>query len=147
MFDEVDRGRAGRLAEGLDVGDRFNMFRDLVRVQVRGEYVKTRDPRYLEKAAEEALSGGHYLEHVLDLALWTPPQLLPPAATRPLAGVRHLVEVVDCGRLPEQLVVPCVVAKRKTDVVPMPPEEVPEVVRLGAERVVYAFCKAAGVIV
>jgi hypothetical protein len=43
--------------------------------------------------------------------------------------------------------VPCVVAKRKTDVVPVPPEEVPEVVRLGAERVVYAFCKAAGVIV
>jgi hypothetical protein len=111
------------------------------------EYVKTGDPRYLEKAAEEALSGGHYLEHVLDLALWTPPQLLPPAARRLLAGVRHLVEVGDCGRLPEHLVVPCVVAKRKTDVVPVPPEEVPEVVRLGAERVVYAFCKAAGVIV
>ena len=33
------------------------------------EYVKTGDPRYLEKVAEEALSGGHYLEHVLDLAL------------------------------------------------------------------------------
>jgi hypothetical protein len=81
------------------------------------------------------------------VALWTPPQLLPPAARRLLAGVRHLVEAVDCGRLPEHLVVPCVVAKRKTDVVPVPPEEVPEVVRLGAERVVYAFCKAAGVIV
>jgi hypothetical protein len=39
------------------------------------------------------------------------------------------------------------VAERKTEVVPAPPEEVPEVVRLGAERVVHAFCKAAGVIV
>jgi hypothetical protein len=39
------------------------------------------------------------------------------------------------------------VAERKTEVVPVPPEEVPEAVRLGAERVVYAFCKAAGVIV
>ncbi len=68
------------------------------------EYVKTGDPRYLEKATEEIL--GDYLEHVLDLALWTPPELLPPAATRLLAGVRHLVEAVDCGRLPEQLVIP-----------------------------------------
>jgi len=76
---------------------------------------------------------------VLDLALWTPPELLPSAARRLLAGVRRLVEAVDCGRLPEQLVVPCVVAKHKTEVVPVPPEEVPEVVRLGAERVVYAF--------
>jgi hypothetical protein len=31
------------------------------------------------------------------------------------------------------------VAKRKTDVMPAPPEEVSEVERLGAERVVYAF--------
>ena len=38
-------------------------------------------------------------------------------------------------------------AERKTEVVPVPPEEVLEVVRLGAERVVYAFCKAAEVIV
>ena len=38
-------------------------------------------------------------------------------------------------------------AERKTEVVPVPPEGVLEVVRLGAERVVYAFCKAAGVIV
>jgi hypothetical protein len=38
------------------------------------------------------------------------------------------------------------VAERKTEVVPAP-EEVPELVRLSAERVVYAFCKAAGVIV
>ncbi len=68
------------------------------------ECVKTGDPRYLEKATEEIL--GDYLEHVLDLALWTPPQLLPPAARRHLAGVRRLVEAVDCGRLPERLVVP-----------------------------------------
>jgi hypothetical protein len=31
------------------------------------------------------------------------------------------------------------VAERKTEVVPVPPEEVPEVERLGTERVVYAF--------
>jgi hypothetical protein len=31
------------------------------------------------------------------------------------------------------------VAERKTEVVPVSPEEVPEVERLGAERVVYAF--------
>ena len=80
------------------------MFCDLVRVRVRGEYVKTGDPRYLEKATEEVL--GDYLEHVLDLALWTPLELLPPAATRLLAGVRRLVEAVDCGRLLEQLVIP-----------------------------------------
>ena len=36
VFDEVDWGRAGRLAERLGVGNRFNMFRDLVRVRVRG---------------------------------------------------------------------------------------------------------------
>jgi len=58
----------------------------------------------IEKATE-VLSGG-YLKHALDLALWTPPELLPPAARRLLAGVRHLVEAVDCGRLPEQLAVP-----------------------------------------
>jgi hypothetical protein len=40
-----------------------------------------------------------------------------------------------------------VVAKRKTDIALVPPEEVLEVERLGAERVAYAFCKAAGVIV
>jgi hypothetical protein len=31
------------------------------------------------------------------------------------------------------------VAERKTEVVLAPPEDVPEVERLGAERVVYAF--------
>jgi hypothetical protein len=36
VFDEVDWGRAGRLAERLGVGNKFNMFRDLVRVRVRG---------------------------------------------------------------------------------------------------------------
>jgi hypothetical protein len=51
---------------------------------------------------------------------------------------------VDCGRLLEKLVVPCVVAKRKTDIALVPPGEVE---RLGAERVAYAFCKAAEVIV
>jgi hypothetical protein len=65
--------------------------------------------------------------------------LIPPTARRLLSGVRHLVEVVDCGRLLEQLVVPCVVAERKTEVVPAPPDEVPEVERLGAVRVAYAF--------
>lgn len=111
------------------------------------EYVKTGDLHYLEKAAEEALRNGSYLEHVLDLALWTPPELLPPAARRLLAGVRRLVEAVDCGLLPERLEVPCVAAKRRTDVVPVPPEVVPEVEGLGVEMVVYAFCKAVGVVV
>jgi hypothetical protein len=113
------------------VGDRINVFHDLF------VYVKM-GIHAVEKAAEAVLSGG-YLKHVLDLALWMPPKLLPPAASRLLAGVRHLVEAVDCGRLPEQLAVPCVVAERKTEVMPVPPEEVPEVERLGAERVVYAF--------
>jgi hypothetical protein len=58
----------------------------------------------IEKATE-VLSGG-YLKHVLDLALWTPPELIPPTARRLLSGVRHLVEAVDCGRLLEQLAVP-----------------------------------------
>jgi len=31
------------------------------------------------------------------------------------------------------------VAERKTDIALVPPEEVPEMERLGAERVVYAF--------
>jgi hypothetical protein len=31
------------------------------------------------------------------------------------------------------------VAERKIEVVPVPPDEVPEVERLGAERVVYAL--------
>jgi len=113
------------------VGDRINVFHDLFVYVKMGIYA-------VEKAAEAVLSGG-YLKHVLDLALWTPPKLLPPAARRLLAGIRHRVETVDCNRLPEQLAVPCVVAERKTDVVPVPPEEVLEVERLGAERVVYAL--------
>ena len=58
---------------------------------------------------------------------------------RLLAGVRRLVDAVDCCHLLEKLVVPCVVAERKTDIALVPPGEVHEVERLGAERVVYAF--------
>jgi hypothetical protein len=104
----VERRKAWRLAEGLDVGDRSNVFHDLVRVPQGGVHT-------IEKATK-VLSGG-YPEHALDLALWTPPELIPPTARRLLSGVRHLVEAVDCGRLPEQLAVP----KRKTEVAPSTP--------------------------
>jgi hypothetical protein len=112
------------------VGDRINVFHDLF------VYVKM-GIHAIEKATE--VLSGDYPEHVLDLALWTPPKILPPAASRLLAGVRHRVKAVDCGRLPEQLAVPCVVAERKTDIALVPPEEVSEMERLGAERVAYAF--------
>jgi hypothetical protein len=63
------------------VGDRINVFRDLF------VYVKM-GIHAVEKAAEAVLSGG-YLKHVLDLALWTPPGLipLPPGVTCRALGI------------------------------------------------------------
>jgi hypothetical protein len=80
------------------MGDRSNVFHDLVCVPQGGVHT-------IKKATEEVLSGG-YPEHVLDMALWTPPELIPPTARRLLSGGKHLVETVDCGRLLEQLAVP-----------------------------------------
>ncbi|MGC8583928.1 MAG: hypothetical protein ACP5I3_11135 [Thermoproteus sp.] len=110
-------------------------------------YVETGDPSYLERAAESALRTGAYLEHVLDLALLTPPESLPPSARRLLAGVKHVVETADCGSLPEYLKTPCWIAKRRAGWVGVEAERAPEVEALGVERVVYAFCKALGVAV
>ncbi|MEM1569040.1 MAG: hypothetical protein QXI84_11210 [Thermofilaceae archaeon] len=117
------------------------MYEPLVR------YVETGDVKYLEEAADLALRSGMFLEHVLDMALSLPPHLLPQKARRLVAGVRHVVESTRCEDLPERLRVSCHVAKRRVSVLDIPAEAVPEVERLGAERVVYAFCKASGVII
>jgi hypothetical protein len=61
VLEEVERGKAWRLAEGLDVGDRSNVFHDLFAYLKVGVHT-------IKKATEEVLSGG-YPEHVLDLAL------------------------------------------------------------------------------
>jgi hypothetical protein len=108
------RGKAWRLAEGLDVGDRSNVFHDLVGVPQGGVYT-------IEKATE-ALSGG-YPEHALDLAPWTPPELipLPPGVSRRALGIWSRPWTAALCLNSWQY------------------RELPEVERLGAERVVYAF--------
>ncbi|ABP50467.1 MULTISPECIES: hypothetical protein [Pyrobaculum] len=111
------------------------------------KFVETGDYAYLEQAAREALRSGAYLEHVLDLILLTPAEELPPSAKRLAAGVKRVVKSADCGALPPRLVVPCEIAKRRLGLIEVDEEEVPEVEALGVARVVYAFCKAVGVIV
>ncbi|MEZ0319868.1 MAG: hypothetical protein ABWK05_07770 [Pyrobaculum sp.] len=110
-------------------------------------YVETGDVKYLEEAADLALRSGLFLEHVLDLALSLPRHMLPPKARRLVAGVRHVVESARCEDLPERLRVSCHIAKQRASELNTPAEAVPEVERLGAEKVVYAFCKASGVII
>jgi hypothetical protein len=72
------RGKAWRLAEGLDVEDRSNVFHDFVCIPQGGVHT-------IEKATE-VLSGG-YPEHALDLALWTPRELIPPLPGVPCRAV------------------------------------------------------------
>jgi hypothetical protein len=110
------------------------------------KYVETGDPTFLEKVAREALRSGAFLEHVLDLILITPVEKLPPSARRLAAGVKHLVSTADCSSLPQRLAAPCEIAKRRLDFIKVEGEEVPEVGALGADRVIYAFCKATGTV-
>lgn len=111
------------------------------------KYVETGDLAFLEKAAGEALRSGAFLEHVLDLILITPVEKLPPTARRLAAGVKHLVSTANCSSLPQRLAVPCEIAKRRLDFIKVEGEKVPEIEALGADRVIYAFCKATGTIV
>ena len=108
-------------------------------------YVETGDPALLELAAREALRSGAYLEHVLDLILLTPAEELPPSARRLTAGVKPSSRAPTAGRCRRGS--PCRARSRRGGLGLVKVKEgVPELEALGVERVIYAFCKAAGVV-